>query len=197
MIRTDAVCASMISVERQGYRRKGWQLGATWAVLLLCSSCHHAGNQPTVEAASATTRNTIATPPPRPGTQAGKPSYASGELVIKLTPEAGAVLDQALEVNRQPTETGLAWLDALNLRYGVSAIAPVFRHHLDSEAIKRKYPERARRAPPGAKIPSLKHIYTFQMRAGTDILLAVEHYERHPGVEYAQPNYLATTQGAE
>ena len=120
--------------------------------------------------------------------------YVAGELIVKLAPEAGAALTTALENGQLPTQTGLAWFDELNARYEVSAIQPVFAQQPDIEAIKRKYPERSRRAPPDAKIPSLKYVYKLTLRHGANVLQAAQNYAAHSEVEYAEPNYLATVQ---
>ena len=122
------------------------------------------------------------------------PRYVAGELIVKLTPEAGEVLDAALQAEAAPTHTGLPGLDALNRRYGVTAIEPVFAHQPDLDEIRRKYPERSRRAPPDATIPSLTHIYKLTMRRDADIPRAAADYGGSPDVEYAQPNALATIQ---
>ena len=124
-----------------------------------------------------------------------KGTYVPGELIVKLVPEAGEQLEAALAAKRVPTETGLDWLDRLNTRYGVTKIDPVFSHHQDIEAIKRKFPERSKRAPPGAAAPSLKYIYKLTLLPSAPIPQAASDYARQPGVEYAQPNYLVTIQG--
>ena len=127
-------------------------------------------------------------PPPRA-------AVVPGELILKLAPEAGEPLEAALAAHRALTQTGLVWLDTLNARYGVTTIEPLFAHHPDLEAIKRKYPQRTKRAPPGAQVPSLKHIYKLTLQKDADVLQAVADYHAQPEVEYAQPNYLATIQG--
>ena len=120
--------------------------------------------------------------------------HVAGELIVKLKPEAGQALDAALAAGKPPTNTGLAWLNALNARYGVTAIAPLFARQPDVEEIKRKFPERAKRAPPGATIPSLRHIYTLTLRHDAGVLKAATDYGAQPDVEYAEPNYIATIQ---
>ena len=120
-------------------------------------------------------------------------SYVPGELIVKLKPEAGKALAATLQAGRPPTQTGLAWFDALNQRYGVRQLAPLFPDQRDIEDIRRKYPERARRAPPNATAPSLQYIYKLTMPQDADILQAAADYAKQPDVEYAQPNYLATT----
>lgn len=132
----------------------------------------------------------------QPPGDAQQPKYVPGELIVKLKPEAGKQVTEALAAGDPPTNTGLAWLDALNHRYGVTKIEPVFPNQPDPEAIKRKYPQRARRAPPGAVAPNLAHIYKLTLRKDADILNAAVDYGLARDVEYAEPNYVVTTQGA-
>ena len=123
-----------------------------------------------------------------------EPQYVTGELLLKLQPDAGALVEAARAAGKLPTQTGLAWFDELNARYEVSAIQRLFTQQPDVEAIKHKYPERAHRAPPDAKIPSLKYIYKLTLRQDADVLQAAQEYAAHPEAEYAEPNYLATIQ---
>ncbi len=58
----------------------------------------------------------------------------------------------------------------------------------------RKYPERAKRAPPDTHVPRLQYVYKLTMSHKANITEAAADYARHPDVEYAQPNYIATTQ---
>ena len=120
--------------------------------------------------------------------------YVAGELIVKLKPEAGAALDAALQAGQPPTNTGLARFDALNTRYGVRAIEPLFSHTPGVEEIRRKYPERSRRAPPGVQTPSLRYLYKLTMRHEVNVLQAAQDYAANPELEYAQPNHLATIQ---
>ncbi|MBI3997284.1 MAG: hypothetical protein HY352_06470 [Candidatus Omnitrophica bacterium] len=124
--------------------------------------------------------------------------YAAGEIIVKLKPHAGASLNAALHAGHQPPQhTGLAWFDTLARRYGVTKIERVFPHQPALEAIKQKYPQRARRAPPSAKAVNLQYIYKLTFRQDVDIEHAAADYAHHSDVEYAQPNYLAEIQPAQ
>ena len=123
-----------------------------------------------------------------------EPTYMASELIVKLKPKAGKVVDAALQKSRVPTHTGLAWFDRLTERYGVSAIEPVFSHQLDAEVLKQRFPERSRRAPANAKTPDLQYVYKLTLRQGAVIPQAAADYTTQPDVEYAQPNYIATIQ---
>jgi hypothetical protein len=126
--------------------------------------------------------------------RSSRANYVAGELIVKLRSDAGEALDGALNNHKPPIETGLSWFDALNRQHGVTAIKPLFANQPSPEEIKRKYPVRSRRAPPGAKATSLKHIYQLTMRVDVDIEQAARAYAAHVYVEYAQPNYLSTIQ---
>ena len=123
------------------------------------------------------------------------PESVEGELIIKLTPSAGRTLEEPLRAGTPATATGLAWLDTLNARYGVTKIEPVFAHQPDAELMKRKYPQRTRRAPLDTEIPTLKYVYKLTLHPDANLRQAAADYGAQPDVEYAQPNYLATFQG--
>lgn len=118
--------------------------------------------------------------------------YAAGELIVKLTEDVGAQLEAALESGATPTTTGLAWLDTLNAEYGVTAIERLFRHQQDPDVIKERFPERARRAPPGITPPTLRYTYTFTLGQEVNVPQAAAAYAEHEAVEYAEPNFIAT-----
>lgn len=120
--------------------------------------------------------------------------YAAGELLLKLSAEIGARLDQALTEQRAATYTGIEWLDAMNARYGVERIEPLFASPMDVEAVRRRFPERAKRAPPDAQVHKLAHVYKLTMPEHTDMPRASAEYGAQPDVEYAHPNYLAGIQ---
>ncbi len=129
----------------------------------------------------------------QPVSQAGA-RVVAGELIIKLKPPAGEVLDQALDLKRSATQTGLAWLDTLNAQYGVTTIELIFPHQPGVESIQRTFPQRARRTPPNTQPPTLRYIYKFTLSPSVDLVRAAAAYAGHPDVVYAQSNYLATTQ---
>jgi len=121
-------------------------------------------------------------------------AFVAGELIVKLRPEAGRQLDEALAAGALPRHTGLAWFDQLNERYGVTKVEPLFTYQADTEDIKRKFPERTKRAPPGAEVPTLRYVYTLTMSRDANVLQAASDYTAQPDVEYAEPNYIATIQ---
>lgn len=124
--------------------------------------------------------------------------YAAGEIIVKLKPHAGETLNAALHAGHQPPQhTGLAWFDTLTQRYGVTKVEPVFPQQPDFETITQKYPQRARRAPPGATAVNLQYIYKLTLRQDAGIEHAATDYAHHADVEYAQPNYLAEIQPAQ
>jgi len=121
------------------------------------------------------------------------PRYAAGELIFKLKEAAGQQLEAALAEGRTPEQTGVLWFDALAAQYGITEIRPLFRPLADPEAIARQFPERARRAPPGATVPDLRYIYHLTFQGDTETLEVVSAFANQPDVVYAEPNYIATT----
>lgn len=118
-----------------------------------------------------------------------------GELLVKFTKDAAQAIEQARgrDDPAAPLVIGIEPLDQLFMTYGVAAIEPVFPHSQDSEAIASKFPERAKRIPPGAEVPDLSRTYLLHLGEG-DVLTAAAEFARDPHVEYAQPNYLAIIQ---
>lgn len=98
-----------------------------------------------------------------------------GQLVVKLTPAAGRLVEQALAEGRAVTRLGVDELDALNARYGVSELRPVYPH-LPAQA------------------ETLKYTYLLILRSSADVSQAADEYSAASIVEYAQPNYVASTQ---
>ena len=121
-------------------------------------------------------------------------AYVRGELLVKFTADVAGTIEEARGGDQFPL-VGIGSLDALFAKYGVSAIEPVFPLTHDLEAIKAKFPERTRRIPPGARTPDLSRIYTLRLSPEVDELEAAAALSADPHVEYAHPNYLATTQG--
>lgn len=131
---------------------------------------------------------------PDPRAPASGAQAVAGEVIVRLRPQAGERLAEALRAGRPATRTGIAWFDALGARFGLSAIEPVFGVVQDPETVRRRFPARARRAPAGSQAPDLEHVY--RLRFSPDIIpqAAAAAYGAQPEVEYAQPNYLATIQ---
>jgi len=122
------------------------------------------------------------------------PTYVADELLVKLTEAAGSQIEAALTEGRPANRTGLAWFDALAEQYTMTHITPLFRRIADPETLRQRYPERARRAPPGAQSPDLRYIYKLTFQPNTDLRAAMRAFARESDVVYAEPNYIATTQ---
>jgi hypothetical protein len=136
---------------------------------------------------SASSRSLDGSSRPRP--EAG--AFAPGELLVVFTPDAAEAVERARQEGRLPM-TGLASLDTLMTTYGVRAIEPVFAHAPSPEAIKEKFPQRARRAPPGAALPDLGRHYRLVMNPVVPVEQAVAAFRADPGVESASPNYTVS-----
>lgn len=117
-------------------------------------------------------------------------AYVSGELLVKVTEEAAKHIEQARQQGTLPV-VGIESLDRLFAKYDVSAIEPIFMAQ-DIEAIKERFPERAKRAEPGAEVPELSGLYRLRLNPKADVQEAVGEFTRNPHVEYAQPNHLMT-----
>ena len=117
--------------------------------------------------------------------------YVEGELLVKFTPEAAQAIERARQEGRV-SPAGLASLEQLFAEHHVSGIEPVFAGPHDPEQIKTKFPARATRISPGAQLPSLMGVYKLMIEG--DAAAAAVAFQHDPAVEYAQPNYLATSQ---
>ena len=120
-------------------------------------------------------------------------AYIPGELLVKFTQEAVEAVEQAREANQLPT-IGIESLDALVAKYAVTLIEPVFPQAQDPDAIRLKFPERARRAPAGAELPDLSRTYKLTFDPQKDVLEALVDFLADPSIESAEPDYLATIQ---
>ena len=95
----------------------------------------------------------------------------------------------------KPTLTGLPSLDAALMSVGVESLAPIFPPTRDIEAIKKKFPQRAKRAPPRAPGDApidMSGYYKVRLKPGTNVEQAVATLAADPNIESAQPDYIAT-----
>lgn len=110
--------------------------------------------------------------------------FIKGELIVKLK--------RGIEIPRSQEEKSIATkqfavetLDALNQKYSVSSIAPVFSTARKPN-VAHTIPFRGRQA----QIPDLTEIYKLEFDQQADVLQAIKDYEADPSVEYAEPNYI-------
>lgn len=130
--------------------------------------------------------------PPRDATAL----HAPDRLLVKLKPEAAEAVKQA-RLQGQAALTGLASLDAVLASVRAESIEPIFPSERDIEAIKKKFPQRTKRAPPrapGIAEPALSNYYKVMLKPGADVQRAVAALAADPNVESAQLDYLATIQ---
>ncbi|HJQ84944.1 MAG TPA: S8 family serine peptidase, partial [Candidatus Binatia bacterium] len=59
------------------------------------------------------------------------------------------------------------------------------------DSVKRRYPQRTRRAS-GAAVPDLSHVYVFELARDADVLAAARAYASDRHVEYATPDWIFT-----
>ena len=110
-----------------------------------------------------------------PAASPQKQNYAPGQIIVKLKDDAD-----------------LAAVDHLIQKYKASSIEPLFQGNTDLDAIRKKFPQRAKRAPQNAVAPNLSKTYLIKIDATADVPAAVAEFANDPHVEYAQPNYIAT-----
>src|SRR6267143_116372 len=104
-------------------------------------------------------------------------------------------------------------LDGLRTKFGVRSARPIFRAAVAGragsraadqaavrrqqaeriEAARRRFPQRAARAV-ARDLPDLSHVYVVRLAPGSDVAKAAAEFGADPHVEYAHPNFRATTQ---
>ncbi|MBI2495592.1 MAG: S8 family serine peptidase, partial [Candidatus Omnitrophica bacterium] len=176
--------------------------------------------QPAASTPSATPQPSDPTPPAQAASPAEGPRYVKGEIIIKFKDNLKECAHCLLEKKRlrkqaRPFTTALSdfsgSIDDLNERFGVSGGHSVFvqrhgRSTADAQALerqrhaewRRQFAKQAARIPPDAELPDLTNVYVFEVPPQTDIEQAVAAYAAdHLHVEYAQLNYVFTTQEAD
>ncbi|MFH1111938.1 MAG: S8 family serine peptidase [Patescibacteria group bacterium] len=141
-------------------------------------------------------------------TSQDKATNVPGEIIIKFKEKSAALIDRNLNpqtMKPSPGQTGLPSVNALNSKYKIKDIAPVFKElkvkqlqtnksykQLFAET-KSKFTQRAKRVPKNTQIPNLTNIYKLELQdENADILAICEEYKKDPNVEYCEPNYIAT-----
>jgi hypothetical protein len=69
------------------------------------------------------------------------PTQTAGKLVVTLIPRAAAALQRSTQAGH--VITGIASLDRLCARYGVTELSPPLPTALDADAIRARFPERS------------------------------------------------------
>ena len=119
---------------------------------------------------------------------------APQELIIKLDPSAGKILNEALQEKHPPARTGLPWLDLLNRQYAVISITPLLPPDASPEETRQKYPQRTQRRNPEENSPDLGYVYLFQFKSGIDLKETARIYSENPQVVYVHPNAVMSIQ---
>jgi len=140
----------------------------------------------------------------------------SAQLIVKYRDSVVEPVDRLLARGasfRSATTDTSDSLDRLNAKFGVRSARPVFAKLLESlkipreakqstvkhllaerlEAVRRRYPQRAARAT-SPNLSDLSHVYVVDLAPGTDVTNAAREFGADPHVDYAQPNYVVTTQ---
>ena len=123
-------------------------------------------------------------------------TFVAGQVIVTFTKEAARSIEMA-RAARQLPRVGDPAIDELFTRFKVAAVTPVFSSAQSPEAIRAKYPARAKRAPAGAVTPDLSRTYTLSLDPAADVLEAVAVFSLGPFVEHAEPNHLVTLDAPE
>ncbi|MHC4575195.1 MAG: S8 family serine peptidase, partial [Planctomycetota bacterium] len=136
--------------------------------------------------------------------------YAPNEILIKFRQPVASALEQQLGLKLSVDKFKLSvGLDELNARHRLKKIQPVFkdfkknRQRLNALLKKDKATltqkekhilRRLKRAPKDAKVPDLSRIYKIELDLdpGDSLEKAVQAYNNHPDVEYAELNHIVS-----
>lgn len=103
--------------------------------------------------------------------------YVKGEILIGLKTEAIPLLRDQDPFD--PTNTGILSLDALNTKYGVQAMIPVFPGlEEDETAVKA----------------GLSRVFKLVVSKDIDVQSMAREYANDPHIEYAEPVHIVTVQ---
>ncbi len=134
----------------------------------------------------------------------GPPPAVEGRLVVKYAPSVSRSARAILaEHGRFEEDTGSASLDQLNAELGVRAARPLVMdrgnlrgaratsRYFDRLAqVRARYPQRAARAPAGARAPDLSNVYLVDIDPQLDVHEAARRYATDSAVVYATPDYI-------
>lgn len=134
----------------------------------------------------------------------GPPPAVEGRLVVKYAPSVSRSAQAILaERGRFEGDTGSPTLDDLNAELGVWAARPLVMdrgnlsgarataRYFDRHAqVRALYPQRAARAPLGARAPDLSNLYVIDIDPKLDVHEAARRYAADPAVLYATPDYI-------
>ena len=152
------------------------------------------------------------------------PSYAPGEIIIKFKEEV-YIEEKTGEITASGQRGGHITnrpnTDSLNKKYKVKKMKRVFgesKEEMSSgilslsdihdqqierkeialkreKSIKKRFSQRAKRVPKGAKVPYLGNCFKLEFTdKNLDILAVAAEYAKDPNVEYAEPNYIREIQ---
>ncbi len=125
--------------------------------------------------------------PSIPVSRASAPDYVAGRLIIKLSPTL------ATRTRRTATSFGEPGLDRLGRRFGSRGLHKLFDGRRERLARGGPGPTlRAARAPVLAVAPKLDDVYVLDLSPSLDMEAVALEYEQVAGVEYAEPDRLAS-----
>jgi len=136
--------------------------------------------------------------------------YVPNEIIVKFRGTVANTVEEQLELKGRSSELNLSQdLDELNARYRVRKIKPLFKNFRQKRQRLKALQEgsgafptrkekrilrRLSRAPKDAKVPDLDRIYKLELELdeGQSLEEVVAAYQSHPGVEYAELNYIVS-----
>ena len=144
------------------------------------------------------------------------PSFIPNEIIVKYRDSVTVPVERLLDGGRSfrsATTDASDSLDSLHAKFGVRSARPIFRAAVAGragfraadqatvrqqqaeriEAVRRRFPQRAARAIE-PELPDLSHVYAIALAPGSDVKKAAAEFGADPHVEYAHPNFRATTQ---
>lgn len=161
-------------------------LSRPWALLalvpLLAAGCD---DEPSPEARSLA-------PSPKDAAPSRSPAApVAGRLAVKLDAALATALGEALGSGAEVSELELpAEMAALQRRYGVSAVWPLFPEEVSDAALRarlRALAGEGRQVDPDMELPHLERVFVLAIDPGLSPTRAAADYGALRGVEYAEP----------
>jgi subtilisin family serine protease len=136
----------------------------------------------------------------------GRPPFAAGRLLVRLTPDVALALDRVAPRAALPAPLAGGPLGDLNRRFGLAAVRPLRAADalLDSVAARRTAEmarrSRGRAAAPGGPAPAAgpsfasTYVFEFDLPPDTDLVELAAAYARDSHVAWAQPDWIRHVQ---
>ena len=192
-------------------------VGMTWCLFVTGMVVSSAAEEPAPQRGSQESARALPEIPMASPKRPAPPAYVAGELIVKFKESVTQCVHCLVRLKRPLTDATTDHADSLDrllAKYHVRAARPLFRSEAAEqqrwgadvvvtlaqlrqveaearEAIARRFPQRAKRAPADAVVPETVHIYVLEMPDDVDVLQAASEFSADPHVAYAQPNRTA------